>query len=63
MNWVLCDTAYGEIIASKAQVVYEGKTVQIDLSQQLIDHYFQYGSSPECGQMCGPYLQTFSFMT
>jgi hypothetical protein len=56
----------GEVIGSKAQVVYEGETVQIDLSQSnsfrtTLD--LEAESVAEGGQLCGPYVQLFTFAT
>jgi hypothetical protein len=58
--------ADGEIIASKAQVVYEGNTVQIDLSQSnsfTTTFDMEAQNVAEGCQPCGPYAQSFSFTT
>jgi hypothetical protein len=58
--------ADGEIIASKAQVVYEGNTVQIDLSQSnsfTTTFNMEAPNVAEGGQTCCPYAQSFSFTT
>jgi hypothetical protein len=57
--------ADGEIIDSMAQVVYEGNTVQIDLSQSnsfTTTFNMEAQNVAEGGQTCGPYVQT-SFTT
>ena len=56
----------GEIIASKAKVVYESNTVQIDLSQSnsFTTTFDMEGQNvANGGQTCGRYVQTFSFKT